>query len=72
MLSLKKLREESGLSQESVATYVGVGRSAVAMWETGKTMPRTETLPKLATLFGCTVDEMLSDQSARGIDKADA
>lgn len=59
MLSLKKLREKSGLSQENVATHVGVGRSAVAMWETGKTTPRTETLPKLAALFGCTVDEML-------------
>lgn len=68
MLSLKKLRKESGLSQESVATYVGVCQSAVAMWETGKTMPRTETLPKLAALFGCTVDEMLADQPEQGID----
>lgn len=72
MLSLKKLREESGLSQESVATHVGVGRSAVAMWETGKTTPRTETLPKLAALFGCTVDEMLANQSAQDVDQPSA
>lgn len=72
MLSLKKLREESGLSQESVAAYVGVGRSAVAMWETGKTTPRTETLPKLAALFRCTVDELLTDKSVRDVDQTSA
>lgn len=69
-MSLKKLREKAGLSQENVAAHVGVGRSAVAMWETGKTTPRTETLPKLAALFGCTVDEMLTGQSTQGVDQS--
>lgn len=72
MLSLKKLREESGLSQENVAAYVGVGRSAVAMWETGKTTPRTETLPKLAALFRCTVDEMLTGEPEQDVDQTGA
>ena len=64
MLSIKKFRNKAGLSQESVAAHVGVGQSAVAMWETGKTSPRAEALPKLATLLGCTVDELLTEQSA--------
>lgn len=64
MLFIKKFHNKAGLSQESVAAHVGVGRSAVAMWETGKTSPRAEALPKLATLLGCTVDELLTEQSA--------
>ena len=64
MLSIKKFRNKAVLSQESVAAHVGVGRSAVAIWETGKTSPRAEALPKLATLLGCTVDELLTEQSA--------
>ena len=64
MLSIKKFRNKAGLSQESVAAHVGVGQSAVAMWETGKTSPRAEALPKLATLLRCTVDELLTEQSA--------
>ena len=64
MLSIKKFRNKAGLSQESVAAHVGVGRSAVAMWETGKTSPRAEALPKLAALLGCTVDELLTEQLA--------
>ena len=45
--------------QEDVASALGVDRSSVAKWETGKAVPRATMLIKLADLFGCTVDELL-------------
>ena len=58
-MNVKIFRMSSNLTQEEVAKELGIQRSTVAMWETGKSVPRTELLPKLAELFGCTVDELL-------------
>lgn len=60
MEHLKRLRERQRFTQEEVANAVSVSRSTVAMWETGKTLPRGETMIKLADLFGCTIDELYS------------
>ena len=59
-MSLKQRRIESGYTQKSIAAVLGVDQSTVALWETGKTMPRASMLPKIAKLCGCTVDELLS------------
>ena len=42
-----------------MAQDVGVQRTTVAMWESGKSRPRAELLPKLAKLFGCSIEELL-------------
>ena len=52
-------REKAGLTQAEVAKALGVDQSAVSLWETGKTAPRAALLPKLADLYGVTVDELL-------------
>jgi len=39
-----------------------VAQSTVCMWERGKNLPRGEILPKLAMIYNCTVDELLSGQ----------
>lgn len=54
-------RMNAGLSQVEVAKRIGVSDAAVSMWETGKTRPRASRLLKLANLYRCTVDELLSD-----------
>ena len=54
-----KCRKKAGYTQEQVANLLGVDRSTVAKWETGIALPRADTLIKLATLFDCTVDELL-------------
>ena len=53
-------REKANLTQEELAQKLGVGQSAVSMWETGKSTPRPDVLKKLAALFGCTIDELLA------------
>jgi len=56
---LYDLRKRSGLSQNTLAAQLGVTNKAVSKWETGKSKPTTNTLRKIATLFGLSVDELL-------------
>jgi len=58
MNNIKKLREKAGLKQTDLAGMLKIGQSTVAMWETGETMPRTDKLPALAEILGCTIDEL--------------
>lgn len=58
-MKLKKLRASKNITQDEIAYQLGICRSTVAMWETGKSTPRTEMLPKLAECLGCTVDDLL-------------
>jgi hypothetical protein len=31
------------------------------MWETGESFPRSELLPKIATLYGCIIEELYGE-----------
>ena len=48
-----------GISQTEMAERLGVTNKAVSKWETGKAKPTTNTLRKMAVLFGRSVDELL-------------
>lgn len=61
-LELITQRKKAGLTQMQVAQALGITDSAVNQWEKGKTFPKTEQLPKLAKLLGCTVDELLKEE----------
>ena len=56
---MRAMREKKDMSQQAVALEIGVDRSTVAKWESGKSRPRAELLPKLAKLFGCSIEELL-------------
>lgn len=47
------------MSQEKLGSLVGVGRSAVAMWECGKSEPDNDTLIRLSEIFGVSIDYLL-------------
>jgi len=53
------LRTQKGLSQEELAEKVMVTRQAVSRWETGETVPGTETLILLSKLFNVTINTLL-------------
>jgi transcriptional regulator with XRE-family HTH domain len=57
---LKFLRRSSKLTQEQVATYIGVKRVAYTAYEAGRTSPSLENLVKLAALYNVTTDTLLS------------
>ena len=58
------LRKEKGLTQEDLAQPMGISPQAVSKWENDQTCPDISALPKLARLFGVTVDELLEGKEA--------
>lgn len=61
-MNIKKAREKAGLTQQELADQLGIGQSAVAMWETGRAFPRADKLPALAKLFKCSIDTLLKSR----------
>lgn len=53
------LRNKGNLSQEELAEKVFVTRQAVSRWETGETIPNTETLKQLSKLFDVSINTLL-------------
>ena len=54
-----ELRTKKGMSQEELAEKVFVTRQAVSRWETGETVPNTETLKQLSKLFDVSINTLL-------------
>ena len=54
-----ELRTKKGLSQDELAERVFVTRQAVSRWETGETVPGTETLKLLSKEFNVTINTLL-------------
>ena len=54
-----ELRTKKGLSQDELAEKVCVTRQAVSRWETGETVPNTETLKLLSRFFGVSINTLL-------------
>ena len=53
------LRTKKGLSQEELAEKVFVTRQAVSRWETGETIPNTETLKLLSKELNVSINTLL-------------
>lgn len=49
--SLKRLRKAKNLTQEDIASALGVSYQAVSRWETGASYPDIELLPALSALL---------------------
>jgi transcriptional regulator with XRE-family HTH domain len=56
---LKIARRIADLKQEDVARFVGVGKSTVSEWETGKRSPDIELFADLATILDTSVAYLL-------------
>lgn len=50
------LREKAGLTQEELASRIGVTQSSIAYYESGKREPSTKTAIKIARYFGVSVE----------------
>lgn len=62
MSKIKQLRKELEMTQATLAKKLGVTQGAVWSWENGKSKPRTDKLIAMATLFDCTVDDLLVEE----------
>ena len=59
---IKQLRYKSGLTQEQLASNLGISAQSVSKWETAVSMPDITLLPSLAREFGVSIDEYLTWQ----------
>lgn len=57
--NLKTFRKSADLTQDEVATAVGVTAQSVSKWERGETTPDIALLPALANLFGTSIDKLM-------------
>ena len=52
-------RKEKGITQDELASYIGVSKAAVSKWEIGQSYPDITFLPQLATFFNISIDELM-------------
>ena len=55
----RKIREQSGLTQQQMADKLGVSRSAIGMYENGEREPNFETLELIADTFNVVMNYLL-------------
>lgn len=60
--NLKKIREERGLTQQTLADHLFVTRQAVSRWEGGSRYPDLMTAKKIAQFLEISLDELVSDR----------
>lgn len=53
------LRDQRGLTQEELATSLGISRAALSHYEKNRREPDTETLGKVADLFQVSIDYLV-------------
>lgn len=61
-MSFKQCRLRAGLTQEVVSEKLGVDRTTVSKWDLMVSTPRGELLPKVSSLYGCTIDDLFAPE----------
>lgn len=59
MLCIRTKRKEKKLSQQDLASLIGVNQTAVSQWERGVAMPSLDKAEMIAQALGCTIDDLL-------------
>lgn len=61
---IRTLRQEKQMTQLDLGREMGVTDKAVSKWERDLSVPDVSSLPKLASLLGVSVDELLQAHAA--------
>lgn len=57
--SIIKLRHNKGITQDELAAFLNVTKASVSKWETRQSYPDILLLPRIASYFDVTVDDLL-------------
>ncbi len=63
--TLKSLRQQKNVTQETLAEYLGITQQSVGKWERGEGFPDISLLPKIALYFNVSIDDLLNVGQAR-------
>ena len=58
--TIKRIRTERGLSQQSFADMIQVDRSSVASWETGRRLPDADMLSRIADCLNVDISYLIN------------
>ena len=61
--NLKRFRIAKNMTQEQAAEALGVSTQTVSRWECNTTLPDVSILPKIATLYCVTIDDLYKETS---------
>ena len=62
---VKQLREQKGMTQQTLADMLYVTRQAVSRWECGARYPDLITTKKISQILGVTIDELVSGEKLK-------
>ena len=62
---VKKIREEKGMTQQTMAEHLYVTRQAVSRWECGARYPDLLTAKKISKILDVSLDELLSGEEIK-------
>ena len=61
---ISTLRKEKGMTQKELADMLDITDKAVSKWERDVSFPDTQTLPRLAQIFGISLEELMNAKAA--------
>jgi len=64
-----ELRQARGLTQQELADWVGVSRQSIISLETGRYNPSLALAHRLASFFGCAIEEVFLFEASNTPDK---
>ena len=65
---LRKLRKERNLTQEQLASLIGVKNSVISFYEVGERLPSPDVLRKLALALHVSTDYLLGIERGESLD----
>ena len=68
---LKNLRKQAGMTQQELATKLGITKSVVSYYELSERTPSPEVLKDLAIIFRVSADYLLGIERTKTIDVSD-
>lgn len=68
---LKELRMQNGLTQQQLATQLGVTKSVISFYERQERTPSPEVLRKMASVFRVSTDFLLDIDRTKRLDVSD-
>ncbi len=65
--NIKEYRIKNGLSQKDLADRLFVTYQAVSRWENNQAEPSIDTLNSMASIFGCTINDIVSGEAGKEV-----
>ena len=65
---LRELRKSKGLTQQQLATLIGVRNSVISFYELGERIPSPEIIKKLASALHVSADFLLGIEKKESVD----